>query len=56
MIAALLYNMKEAQEHLLVALSQALPSDDQIIVGHLRDAERHLAIGRAVAAHLEQKS
>lgn len=28
----------EAASHLRVALVQALPSDDQIIIGHVRDA------------------
>lgn len=28
----------DAASHLRVALSQALPSDDQIIIGHMRDA------------------
>ena len=32
----------EARTHLYIALVQSLPSDDQIIIGHIRDALRLL--------------
>ena len=53
-LSVLLDSVKEAQEHLLIALAQVAPSDDEIIVGHIRDAERYLAVGRKIAAKLER--
>lgn len=32
----------DAWSHLAGALSQSIPSDDQIIIGHMRDAEELL--------------
>lgn len=37
-LKALARVIREAKSHLDVALLQALPSDDQIIVGHIKDA------------------
>jgi len=34
----------DARDHLGAALIQALPSDDQIIIGHVRDAHRLLKL------------
>lgn len=36
-------NVKEAREHLQVALAQAQPTDDDLLVGHMRSAVEHLA-------------
>lgn len=33
-----LEKINEARAHLAVALVQSLPSDDQIIIGHIREA------------------
>ena len=39
---------KEARDHLGAALVQVLPSDDQIIIGHMRDA--HALLQRVIKA------
>lgn len=40
--ATMLAALREAHSHLSAVLAQAIPSDDQIIIGHVRDAAKIL--------------
>ena len=43
-LKALTSRMHDARSHLICAMGQSLPSDDQIIMGHVRDAARLLEV------------
>ena len=45
-LKALTARMHDARSHLICAMGQSLPSDDQIIMGHVRDAARLLEVKR----------
>lgn len=53
-LAHFLASVREARSHLLAALAQTIPSDDEIIVGHIRDAACHLDTAEALARELER--
>ena len=45
-LKALVSVMNDARSHLICAMWQSLPSDDQIIMGHVRDAAKLLEVSR----------